>query len=235
MDSALDLKTAALVLAIGLVGATQTPPAPDVIPPGWAKSGSAPPDYILTVDYGVVHSGLASGQLRSRRQTTATGGITQRVKADLYRGKRIRVSAWLRTQTAQSVLFFVRVDGPGMTVDFDNTDNAPLPATSDWANRELVLDVPRTALGITFGVVMEGMGIVWLDDVALEIVPASTRRTDAPPAPEPPDPEREKMLRQRYSVEPTSPRNMGFEEPIKGITNLSRLGRVRTVAGAYTD
>lgn len=215
MDPAVGLKRSVLFAIVYLAGAAQAPPSADVIPPGWAKTGANPPDYVVTVDRGIFHSGLASGQLRNRIQTTSTGTMTQRVKADAYRGKRVRLSAWLRTQNVQSVLFFVRVDGPGMTIDFDNTDNAPLPPTSDWVRRDLVVDVGATAIGVTFGIVMEGTGAAWIDDVALEVVPPATPRTDAPPAPERPSPELEKTLRQRYAVEPTSPRNMGFEEPVR--------------------
>jgi hypothetical protein len=210
-----DLKTALLLAVISLAGTAQMPPSADVIPPGWAKTGGNPPDYTVVLDRDIFRAGHASGQLRNRIKTTSTGTLTQRVRADAYLRKRIRVSAWVRTRDAQSVLFFVRVDGPGMTVDFDNTDNQPVPATSDWVQRSLVVDVDATAIGITFGIVMEGTGVAWLDDVAVEIVPLATPRTDAPPAKEKPSPELEKTLRQRYAVEPVKPRNLDFEEPLK--------------------
>ena len=41
---------------------------------------------------------------------------------------------------------------------------------TDWARYALVLDVRRDAVGLSFGVLRDGSGQVWLDDVALQSV-----------------------------------------------------------------
>ena len=188
---------------------------PDTVPVAWAKVGSTPADYIVTIDRATYRSGGASAQLRSRVPTaTGFGTLTQRVRADSLKNVRIRVSAWLRTREAQGALLFVRVDGAVAGLDFANTADDPVSGTSEWTRRELVVDVPDDALGVTFGLMLGGTGTVWIDDVVLDVVsPATPRSGQAPPRPQP-SADTERMLRERYAAEPTRPRNLGFEEVV---------------------
>ena len=174
---------------------------------------------MATIDRAVYHSGRASAQLRSRVPTATTfGTLTQRVRADSLKNVRIRISAWLRTREAQGALIFVRVDGAVASLDFANTNDNPVSGNTEWTRRELVVDVPQDAFGVTFGLILNGTGTVWLDDVTLDVVSPVTPRTGVAPTRAAPSAAIERMLRERYAAEPTTPRNLGFEE---AVTNRS--------------
>ena len=53
----------------------------------------------------------------------------------------------------------------------------PVTGTSGWSSGEVVLDVPSETVTIAFGLVLDGPGAVWLDDVALEVVGAEVPTT----------------------------------------------------------
>lgn len=94
-----------------------------------------------------------------------TGGqISQNIDATLYRGKPIRVSAWLRN----GAQLWVRVDGPAKTSNlFNNLADKPVRSRV-WARSELSLFVDQNAATIEFGVTAAGTGPAWVRDVSLE-------------------------------------------------------------------
>jgi hypothetical protein len=48
--------------------------------------------------------------------------------------------------------------------------NRPIQGTRDWQKYEIVLDVPAKSTGIFFGILLEGKGQVWLNNVRFEVV-----------------------------------------------------------------
>ena len=48
--------------------------------------------------------------------------------------------------------------------------NRPIKGTSMWQHYEVVLDVPESAGGISFGILLDGPGQVWLNNTEFEIV-----------------------------------------------------------------
>jgi hypothetical protein len=95
----------------------------------------------------------------------------QNVKADAFRGTRVRMSGWVRADSvADSAGLWMRVDGPDTrktqhSLSFDNMENRPIKGTSDWTRYEIVLDVPPESVEIAFGILLADTGEVWLDDV----------------------------------------------------------------------
>ena len=89
-----------------------------------------------------------------------------------YRGKRVRLSGYLKTIGVNegTAVLFMRVDGDGLVLMSDYMQNRPLMLTNDWARQEIVLDVPRNAIGVTYGFLLGGSGQTWLDDVAIDVV-----------------------------------------------------------------
>jgi hypothetical protein len=153
------------------------------LPVGWI--GGAP-GYDMAWDPTVAHHGEASGRIARHAGTTATttpASLSQWISAERWRGKRVRLSGWLRTQHISSgwAGLWMRVDSPTTpALAFDNMQKRGLHGTSDWAKYEVVLDVPKAASDIYFGAVLTGDGIVWADDVALEEVPLSVPTTALP-------------------------------------------------------
>ncbi len=162
----------------------------DLQPPaGWSKSGSHPQDYDISLDSAVRRSGKASGAIKSKKSATKEGFTTmmQSVKPDNYRGKRIRLSGYLKTENvADSSSFWLRIDGADQSesLGFDNMDNRPVKGTTDWKKYEVVLDVPDKAEVIAFGVILQGSGQVWADDIQLEGVGQDVASTNLSISPE---------------------------------------------------
>ena len=87
-----------------------------------------------------------------------------------YRGKRIRLSAYLRTQEVakEAGLWIVIYDKKHP--EGRNMEKAPIKGTTDWTRYEWVLDVPDTAQMISFGIDLTGRGKVGVDHFKIEAV-----------------------------------------------------------------
>lgn len=157
-------------------------------PPGWFLAGSAPRSYATGVDRTVLYAGLPSAYLKSKSAVPPEGfgTVAQSLPATGYNGKRIRFSAQLKSKSvAEWAGLWMRVDEGRQPVAFDSMQHRPIQGTTDWAPYAVVLDVPKAATGISFGVLLSGTGNVWLSDVRFEIVDDKTpvTGTAAPGAP----------------------------------------------------
>ena len=152
-------------------------------PPGWGLTGSDPNDYRVGTDADIAHSGARSGFIASRPGAQGFGTLMQSFKAGRYLGKRLRLSAYIRSDEVERwAALWMRVDGADHeTLAFDNMQDRPIAGTTDWRLYRIVLDVPELAEMIAFGVLLEGPGHVWLDDVEFETVsddvPTTSRQT----------------------------------------------------------
>jgi hypothetical protein len=144
---------------------------------GWFLAGSSPQDY----EYGSEARNLgASGYLKSRTlQANGFGTLMQAFKGSEYLGKRLRLSASVKTQgVEQWVGLWMRVDdADGKTLSFDNMQGRPIRGTTNWQQYEIVLDVPQEGVGIYFGVLLEGVGHAWLSNVHFETVSGNVPTT----------------------------------------------------------
>ncbi len=99
--------------------------------------------------------------------------MMQMFKAKNYRNKRMRFSAYVRSEGIDAWAgLWMRVDGPiqHKWLGFDNMQNRPIKGTTDWQKYAVVLDVPSESVNIAFGILLEGKGQVWLNDVQFEEV-----------------------------------------------------------------
>jgi hypothetical protein len=163
-------------LALGFsVAAFVAPAAHAQVPSGWQAFTDGTTDYAVRADVGRREGGqgFAGVTIKSNAESPrGTGMLAQSVRADAYRGKRVRLSGYLKSigineGTAE---LWMRVDGEGVVQTSDYMQDRPIMGTRDWAREEIVLDVPQNAVGITFGFLLSGSGQVWLDDVQMEVV-----------------------------------------------------------------
>jgi len=139
---------------------------------GWFLAGDKPQDYRIGSDPATQHGGKASGHLQATSDPLGGfGTLMQSVKADPYRGARVRMSGWVRANGVTDWAgLWMRVHGPDTqktqrSLSFDNMENRPIKGTSGWTRYEIVLDVPPESVEIAFGILLAGGGEVWLDDV----------------------------------------------------------------------
>jgi hypothetical protein len=150
-------------------------------PTGWFASGSAQHQYDIGIDHVMHRSGKGSGMIRSKAaKIDGFGSLAQEIKADDYRGKRLRLSAYVRSaNVAQWAGMFMRVDTPSKNaIAFDNMIDRAVEGTTDWTKYEIVLDVAPEASKVAFGLIVNGPGTAWIDDVRLDVVDASVPVTD---------------------------------------------------------
>ncbi len=147
-------------------------PQPIRPPQGWLVAGNNPGNYGMRSDLEVRHKGSASGYIKSvSSQPQGFGTMMQKIKADDYRGKRVRLVGYVKGENiAQYAGLWLRVDGPGYILNFDNMENRPIKGTTDWKKYEVVLDVPEESIAIAFGILLGGEGQAWVDDLQLEVV-----------------------------------------------------------------
>ena len=181
------------------------------VPKGWIRRGSHPKDYAMTVDKNNSHGGKAGAHIKfTGDKPLGFGTLMQSFRADDYRGKRVKMSAWMKTQEAQSAHLWMRLDGAGTMLGFDNMDNRPVRGTTQWYKYEITLDVPQNTLGVSFGAFVDGTGQAWVDDFAFSIVgknqPATNMLTQEAMNEDYGD------LRGVYRTEPQQPVNLDFED-----------------------
>jgi hypothetical protein len=175
---------AALALALALAALPSLAAGPTPLPNGWILSGTNAKNYGVALSHKSVHSGKTSAVLGSRTDGAhGFGTLMQEVGALPWRGKRVRLSAFVHSQkVAGWAGLWMRVDGPDRSrpLAFDNMQERPIRGDSGWVEHSVVLDVPAEALAIAFGVLLHGSGRVWIDGVRLEAVDASVPVTAAP-------------------------------------------------------
>ena len=150
----------------------------------WAVQHAGPLSYTFEPDTKVRRGGE-----RSLRVTNVGpepfGAVYQTVPASAYRGRTLRLSAWLRTEGTIGNRFgsgaglkLHSVRG-GYPVDLIEMRRDAVHGTTDWARYEIALKVPAEAETLEVGLVLFGPGTVWLDDVALDVVDDLPPRVDA--------------------------------------------------------
>lgn len=144
---------------------------------GWFLAGDTPQEYRVGTDTTTPHGGTASGYLRATGDPGGGfGTLMQSAKADPYRGTRVRMSGWAKADgVAEWAGLWMRVDGPDTrktqrSLGVDNMEHRPIKGTSDWTRYEIVLDVPPESVAIAFGILLQGVGAVRLDDVQFATV-----------------------------------------------------------------
>lgn len=180
----------------------------EVFPQGWMHAGDHPQNYEMSVDAAVKHGGDASARITYiGEKAEGFGTLMQIFKADNYRGKRLAMSAWMRTKDAESANFWLRIDGVDKTLGFDNMASRAVRGTTEWKEYEIVLDVPEEAVNIAFGAFVAGKGRAWVDDYSFKVVGEVALSTDKST----PEQKKAKELSESSKERPKKPVNLDFE------------------------
>jgi hypothetical protein len=156
--------------------------------PNWLKAGLSPTDYDMGTDTTVAHSGSSSGFIRSNKpEPSSFGTFMQAFNASEYRGKRLRYSAFVKCENIKVWAgLWLRVDKGKESTAFDNMQNRPIKGTQDWMEYSIVLDVDPMADNISFGILMDGPGAAWIDDIQFTVVGNDVPVTDITKSQQPP-------------------------------------------------
>ena len=143
----------------------------DEPPAGWGKTPVDPKRCRYEVDKVIAARGAASARITCVRDTTARGfaGYTQKLDPAGLRGRKLTLSAMVRTQDAApgAFLWIGAEDAQGRVMGMTRPDANPSVGTQDWRLVEVSGVVPPTAVKVLIGVSLMASGTVWLDDVRL--------------------------------------------------------------------
>lgn len=150
-------------------------------PTGWMGGTKG---YAILLDPEVTHGGQTSARIERRTDVDTdktSAPLTQWIPAKDWQGKRLRLTGWLRTRDIATTGYgalWMRTDSETSTgLAFDNMPDRAPRGTTDWTQYTVVLDVAPEATDIYFGIVLEGDGTLWADDLTLEEVPKSVPTT----------------------------------------------------------
>jgi hypothetical protein len=148
---------------------------------GWGLTGSQPDDYEVTLDRTIAYIGNTSALLEAQPEARGFATLMQTFDSATMRGKRIRMSAFVRTQDVARAALWMRVNGTeDAALAFDNMDDRPIAGTSGWLRYDIVLDVDMQSQAIAFGVILAGRGRVWVDNFTFESVGSEVATTELP-------------------------------------------------------
>ncbi|TDR24076.1 hypothetical protein [Flavobacterium cheniae] len=146
----------------------------------WMARGSKPESY----EMGLLKNSTDKAQkvftIRSiDEKIEGFGNLMQSSKPDLYLGKTIKMSGYVKSENVKSWAgLWMRIDYYNDKVlAFDNMQNRAIKGTNDWTKYEVVLFVPQDATDFSYGVLLDGTGQIWFKDIQLEIVDDSIPET----------------------------------------------------------
>jgi len=140
---------------------------------GWMKDGN-PEQYEIGIDDSTVHNVSPSLAIRFNSDDEPAGfaAAFQNLEARKFLDKRLRMTAFVKTEQVDGAGLWMRVDGPNedQPLAFDNMFTRQIKNTTDWKRYEVVLDIPARAIGISYGALLNGKGQVWVADFNFEEV-----------------------------------------------------------------
>lgn len=171
-------------------------------PPGWMFESLNRSEFEHGLDANEAVSGSRSAFIRCMRLKTDTQArLTQSISAEAYRGKRVRLSAAIKSDSVEKAAGLI-LDVYGnededahndeVWLSGDRMRERPIRASNAWSRYQIVLDVDDKSTRIAFGFYLNGSGTVWVDEFTLEVVGSHVAITN---------------------VEPRKPLNLNFEQP----------------------
>jgi hypothetical protein len=154
--------------------------APGEVPPGWrVPTRSAGYSAELSAEGCKVGPLCAVVLVPPRQPANSFGNLMQSFDAVPYRGKTIRLHAWLRVEPVargNRAQMWLRVDRDnGQTGLFDNMGSRPV-TSGEWKECEIRGRVDNDARLLNIGVIALGNAQAWIDGIEFEIVPKPAKR-----------------------------------------------------------
>jgi hypothetical protein len=144
------------------------------LPTGWYPAGSNWKNYRIELKSKEGRKGSAGVRMECLKDTAnGYGSLMQDFLPGDYLGKRVRIRAWAKTKEVEQwagIWVQVAKETDEKPLCFDNMADRPISGNTDWKEYELVVDVPWEAKVILIGGILNGTGILWLDDFVVEVV-----------------------------------------------------------------
>ena len=129
-----------------------------------------------SIDRSVVRTGSGSVRLTVERRSGGDVAVLQPLRADIWRGKRVRLSGFLTAMisSGEAGLVIVANNGSRYSFYFPSRERV-VKSQAGWHPLSVTVDVPLDATLVSIGVwIRRGSGSVWLDDMTFEEVPSGS-------------------------------------------------------------
>ncbi len=152
------------------------------MPKGWIAGGTNPNQYEMGIDEGAGQNGKNAATIRSiREEAFGYGLLEQRFSSDNYKGKRLKLTGYLKTKKVSKWAGLVMkvlsktinpVTGKEQrkVITYDNMYTRFVNGTTAYTKYEIVLDVPDSSSDIEYGARLTGAGQIWFDQLSFEVV-----------------------------------------------------------------
>lgn len=150
---------------------------------GWLRRGTKPDLYDMGVTDSAAYQNKKAAFIRSKAAVPdGFGTLMQEIDAAAYLGKRVRLTGYIRSNDLKRWAgLWMRVDGLyAKVLSFDNMEGRPIKGTTPWTHYAVVLDVPKNAQLIAFGILLDGEGGVQISQIRISAVGADIPTTSAP-------------------------------------------------------
>jgi erythromycin esterase len=136
---------------------------------GWVPSGLP---YQTSVVEGGAKEGTHCLQIAYQGEPTPNplGMTNQALDATSFRGKKVRLRGWIRTDGLAKGGYWLRVEcasGPGF---YESTRLRPVTST-EWTEVTIEGAVAEDAVNLVFGCGIQGLGTAWFDGIRVEAIP----------------------------------------------------------------
>jgi hypothetical protein len=153
----------------------------EVLPPDWREIRLTPDNYEVTLASDAAFEGNYGGSVRRMAPDVRQGefgGFIQVAQAAAWRGQRIAMRAWIKSEQADRGQLWLRIDAATGPLAMDNMDNRPVKGSTGWALYEIVMDVPLEAEYLVYGLLLSGGGRVDFDNVQFLPAPVGAKTTN---------------------------------------------------------
>jgi C-terminal processing protease CtpA/Prc len=186
----------ALAIPFLCLGVSPCLPAPSVddtlsfeapAPAGTIPGFSGYPPGTVFLDSTQAHAGRCAVRLERMSASSSEFSALRRGIPARVSGRRLALRGWVRTQDVTgSAGLWLREDGGGGLVQFDNLEGRRPSGTTPWTQYTIELPLDTRARSIVFGALLIGAGAAYVDDLQLLVdgrpiaeAPASVRETTA--------------------------------------------------------
>jgi len=137
------------------------------LPQGWGGYGN------LEVSVSsIAKSGKKSGKISSFEDSegSGNGALLYRYPAN-YKGDTLKLEGYMKIEGVKNGFagLFLRVDGVGKPLAFDNMEDENINGTRDWKKYTISVNFPDNAKYLIVGGILLGDGTAWFDDFTLSI------------------------------------------------------------------
>ena len=134
---------------------------------GFAGWWTRPPGTIFA-DSLVAHGGRYAARLAREPKSPGDFSTVGRSTPITFQGDTVEIRGWLRTDEVEDFAgLWMREDGPGGTLQFDNMQERRLSGTKPWSEYRVALPLDRNARKVFYGALVAGRGTLWADDLRL--------------------------------------------------------------------